>query len=242
MKTKYKYLPEDIRRRYNLHAKVTNDDYIYIRIRKGMPGLKQAAILAYQHSRNFLKPYGYEPIPGTAGLWKHCTRPTVFCLCVDDFGIKYWSKQDADHLCNAIGSSFRYTVDKEGKNYCGLTLHWNYNKGDVDILMPKHAPATLKKLLHVPKVYPQHSPHRHIPIIYAKKGQQQIANETTSPYLPKSKIKRIQSIAGSFLYYARALDSTMLPAINEIATTQAKPTEYTESECQQLMDYAATHP
>ena len=34
----------------------------------------------------------------------------------------------------------------------------------------------------------------------------------------------------------------MLPAINEIGTTQAKPTQYTDSECQQLMDYAATHP
>ena len=197
-----------------------------------MPGLKQAALLAYQHLRDCLKSYGYEPIPGTASLWKHCSRPTVFCLCADDFVIKYWSKHDADHLCNAIGSTFRCTINKEGKNHCGLTLHWNCNKGYADTPMPKCAPATLKKLLHIPKVHSQHSPHRHVPIIYAKKGQQQIANETTSPCLPKSKTMRIQSIAGSFLYYARALDSAMLPAIKEIAATQAKPTECAESECQ----------
>ena len=34
----------------------------------------------------------------------------------------------------------------------------------------------------------------------------------------------------------------MLPALNEIACTQAKLTEYTKEECQQIMDYAATYP
>ena len=33
-----------------------------------------------------------------------------------------------------------------------------------------------------------------------------------------------------------------MPAINEISTTQAKPTVCTKEECQQLMDYATTHP
>ena len=102
---------------------MTADGYICIKIQKGMLGLKQAAILAYQHLKACLEPFGYEPIEGTVGLWHHKTRPTKFCLCVDDFGIKYWSKSDAEHLCNAIGKSFRYIVDYEGKNYCGLTLN-----------------------------------------------------------------------------------------------------------------------
>ena len=34
----------------------------------------------------------------------------------------------------------------------------------------------------------------------------------------------------------------MLPALNEISSTQAKPTTYTREECQQIMDYAATYP
>ena len=55
-------------------------------------------------------------------------------------------------------------------------------------------------------------------------------------------MKRIQSITASFLCYARAIDSTMLLAMNEMATTQAKPTTHGKEECQQLMDYAVTHP
>ena len=54
--------------------------------------------------------------------------------------------------------------------------------------------------------------------------------------------KYIQSIAGTFLCYARALDFTMLTALNDIGTTQAKPIEHALQESQQLMDYAATYP
>ena len=46
MKVKYKYFPENIRNRYELDKKVTPDGYIFIRIKRGMYGLKQAAILA----------------------------------------------------------------------------------------------------------------------------------------------------------------------------------------------------
>ena len=87
-----------------------------------MLGLWQAEILVHMHLKNFLEPFGYESINRTIGLWKHKTRLTKFCLCVDDFGIKYWSKEDANHLCNAIGANFCYTIDMEGKNYCSLNI------------------------------------------------------------------------------------------------------------------------
>ena len=50
--------------------------------------------------------------------------------------MKVWSKEDADHLCNAIGDNFRCTVDMEGKNYCGLTIVWQHELGYVDVSMP----------------------------------------------------------------------------------------------------------
>ena len=139
-----------------------------------MPGLKQAAILAYCHLKNWLEPYGYEPITGTVGMWRHKTRPTIFYICVDDFGIKFWSKEDANHLYNTIGANFKYTVDREGKNYCGLQIDWNYSRGYVDISMPKSILDALKKLNYSPKKLLQFSPHKYTPIIYGKKGTQQL--------------------------------------------------------------------
>ena len=57
IKVKYHYLPSNMCKRYNLDAIVSKHDYIYIRIQKGMPRLKQAAILAYEYLKYCLLPY-----------------------------------------------------------------------------------------------------------------------------------------------------------------------------------------
>ena len=71
MKVQYKHLPPDIKAKYKLHDKVTSNQYIYIHIKKGMYGLKQAAILAYNHLQRCLKQHGYTPVTGTVGVWKY---------------------------------------------------------------------------------------------------------------------------------------------------------------------------
>ena len=68
MKVQYKHISEDIRQQYNLQEKVTSDNCIYIRIKKGMYGLKQAAILAYNQLKQNLLPRGYYPVIGTVRL------------------------------------------------------------------------------------------------------------------------------------------------------------------------------
>ncbi len=50
----------------------------------------------------------------------------------------------------------------------------------------------------------------------------------------------MQEVAGTLLYYARAVDSTILPALSAIATEQANPTEKTKATIKQLLDYCAT--
>jgi len=66
--------------------------------------------------------------------------------------------------------------------------------------------------------------------------------EDNLPLLDKLGIIRVQSINGTFLYYARAVDPTMLVALNEISQQQSKPTAATLKKCDRLMDYAATYP
>jgi hypothetical protein len=109
-----------------------------------MYGLKQAAILAYEFIVENLAPHGYHPIPQSLGLWRHETRPIQFCLCVDDFGIKYERKEDLDHLLNALQQKYKVSVDMTGSNFCGLTFKWDYKQSFVDVSMPKYIPKTLK--------------------------------------------------------------------------------------------------
>jgi hypothetical protein len=60
--------------------------------------------------------------------------------------------------------------------------------------------------------------------------------------LSKENIKHVQRVIGSTLYYARAVDLTVLMALSTIAGEQAKGTEYAMMKTKQLLDYLATHP
>ena len=97
------FIPSDIIDHCNLKYLVV-DGFVYIRIEKGMYGLKQAAILANQQLQTNLAKEGYYPMPGTSGLWKHHTRRTKIVLCIDNFGIKYFSKDDLKHFLYRIKS------------------------------------------------------------------------------------------------------------------------------------------
>ena len=117
MKVLLKYFPADIIEKYELNKKVATDGYVYIKIKKGMYGLKQAAILAYSQLVTKLQPFGYFPSKHTSGLLEHQSRPTRFCLCVNDCGIKTFSSDDTNHLLNALRSVYKISVDMSGSHY-----------------------------------------------------------------------------------------------------------------------------
>ena len=94
MKVPLKYFPSDIIDCYELHNKAYNNN-IYVVIKKGMYGLKQGAVLLYDNLVKNLSQFGYEPIDYTESYWKHkTTRTSKICLCLNDFGVKYFSKSD----------------------------------------------------------------------------------------------------------------------------------------------------
>ena len=88
MKVHKQYFPDENIEEYKLHDKITSDGYIYIKTKRGMYGLKQAARLAYDQLCERLAKEGYTPSLVSPNIWGHETRATKFCLCVDDFGIK----------------------------------------------------------------------------------------------------------------------------------------------------------
>ena len=76
-----------------------------------------------------------------------------------------------------------------------------------------------------------------------KKGDRQYApKDDNHPLLNKADTKLVQSILGSTLYYARAIDSTVLPALNTIAASQATPTTKTLTQCFNILNYLSTYP
>ena len=207
-----------------------------------MYGLKQAAILAYKQVSGLLKKAGYYPLIGSMGMWKHHTKPTMFCLCVDDFGIKYFSKEDVEHLENALKPQYQAKIDWKGEDFLGFNLKWDYTNMHVTLSMNNYVKNALIKLQHKVKKIPQYSPHEYHAIRWTAKGTQQYAQkEDTSQLLSPKETKYVQSVVGTFLYYARAIDCTMLPALNQIGAQQAQPTQKTLEKIQRILDYAYTH-
>ena len=97
-------------------------------------------------------------MPHSTGLWRHRTLKTTFALCIDDFGVKYFSKIDADHLINALQKNYNITTNWIGSLYCGLTLNCNYKEGWVDIHIPGYVIRALTKFNHPTPHKPQHAP------------------------------------------------------------------------------------
>ena len=75
-------------------------------IGRGMYILKEAGVIAFDQLVRKLQRFGYEPMPQTPGLWRHTSCKTTFTLCVDDFGIQYFSKAEADYLIDAIQNTY----------------------------------------------------------------------------------------------------------------------------------------
>ena len=137
MRMVLKDIPDEIIVQYNLKVLQCND-WVYIQIEKGMPGLKQAGKIANDKLRVHMKKHGYVPCPRTPALWRHITRPTIFTLVVDDFGIRYGSEADAHHLINTLRDLYEITIDWTGKLYCGLTLNWDYHNRRCTLSMPRY--------------------------------------------------------------------------------------------------------
>ena len=233
-------IPDEVMTAYDLHNKVKNGR-VLVRIDRGMYGLPQAGRLAYDQLVQHLEPYGYYPCKRTAGLWRHKTRTTTFCLTVDDFGVKYVGKENAEHLIQALNSKYKITTDWEGRLYCGIQLDWNYVERWVDLSMPNYIKEMRHKFQHKFPSRLEHAPYRWNRPTYGA-GPQLTEPEDQSPPLDAEGINEIQQIVGSSLYYGRAIDSTILPALTSISAEQSKATERTREDAKKLLNYLATHP
>jgi CO dehydrogenase/acetyl-CoA synthase delta subunit len=111
------------------------------------------------------------------------------------------------------------TEDWSGDLYCGIKLHWDYIARTVDISMPGYIKKLLQKYKHKMPTKPRHCPYTPAPKQYGAEAQALLPIDI-SPKLSDEEIKEIQRIVESILYYARAVDITVLMALSSIASEQ----------------------
>ena len=100
---------DEIIEQYSLRT-ISSDGWVCLKIRKGMPGLKQAGHITNDRLKAHLSKFGFAPVPRTPELWKHDTKPIFFSLVVDAFGVNYIGKENADHLIQVLQKIYTISI------------------------------------------------------------------------------------------------------------------------------------
>ena len=107
-------MPDDVIKHYQLTDLATPYGYVFCEIQKGMYGLPQAKNIAQQLLEKQLQQHGYLQSKTTPGLWKRDTQPISFTLVVDDFGVKYVGKENAQHLLDTVQQFYKCSCKWDG--------------------------------------------------------------------------------------------------------------------------------
>ena len=105
--------------------------------------------------------------------------------------------------------------DWEGKKYISLTFDWDYINRQVHVSMRGYVNMSLIRFKHKTPKRKQDQPYQHVIPNYGAKTQYAVGPDGTA-LLDKDRKKFVQQVTGTFLYYAQAVDSTMLVALSAL--------------------------
>lgn len=238
-------LPDDIIAKYNLtehlHHRHGFGEGILVRIDKGIYGLPQAGLLAHNRLNKHLATHGYHQTENTPCLYKHESRDTYFTLIVDDFCTATTSEADRDHFLATLRLLYEIKVDVTARKYIGITIEHNKTERHMKLSVPGYIAAALKRFGIKPKEHRTNAPSPYLEPRYSDKTPQKATVDDSKPVGPAEK-KFIQEVVGVLGWYARAVDNTILCAVNKLGSRQAQPTEAVLRDTYQLLDYVATWP
>ena len=93
---------------------ISVNGWIYMEIRRGMTGLKQAVKIAQDRINNHIENVYYFSYQRTPSVLIHKTQLISFKQVVHNFGIKYSVKHHAQHIINRLQKKIRHYY----------VLHW----------------------------------------------------------------------------------------------------------------------
>ena len=236
-------IPTSILDKYKLRNYLDSKGMLLLQINKTLWGLPQSGLLSKQRLCKHLASHGYHECTLTSGLFRHVSLPIAFTLVVDDFLVKYHAAQDAQHLIDVLTSDnmYKIKINDRADKYLGYNIAYNKTMREIALSMPDSvAKIVVAHCKGVPPP-PQLSPARYIPPSYGVKGPQ-LTLDDFSPTLPLDTIKYIQRVVGALLYYALAVDCTLVPAVTAISSAQAQPTQPVLDALNHLLGYAAANP
>jgi hypothetical protein len=153
--------------------------------------------------------------------------------------MKYVGQEHAKHLLQVLNMHYKCLQDWDSKKYLGMDLEWDYEQRKVHMSMLEYVPEALMWFQHKAPSTPQHQPY-HVKPTYGATCQYAEASDM-SELLSKKNKTYIQEVIGTFLYYARCVDSLMFPALGMLATQYTMLTKNMMKKIKQFLNYTSTN-
>ena len=212
---------------------------IHCSVHKTHYGLPQSGALSQQRLFQHLETHGYHQLPHTPSFFRNATGTVRFGIVVDDFAVLWTHKLDFQHLLHTLTILYQIKVNYNGTKYLGMTIAINRKERHVTLTMPGYVEKLLKRV-KPEGIKGSSTPAVYVPPNYATAGAQKATTDST-PLASLDEKAYLQSVIGTLLYYARAVDATMLTAIHELGSIQAAPTKADMTKLDRLLQYASTH-
>ena len=213
-------------------------EFFYVQVDRTLPGFRQAGLHAHQRVVQLLENHGcYQTQPC---LFTHVTDDIHFCLVVDDYGVKYTHIDQFHRLIAVLSKLHHVKASPIATTFLGFTIRHDRLNRLIILSMPNYIPNMLLRF-RPNGVRPAKSPSIYAPPTYGSTAPQAATLDSSDP-ATALQIKEIQEVVGSLLYYARALDSTMLPAVQDISSRQSVPTQDVVAAVDRLLGYCFSHP
>ena len=239
-KIKSPKVPSGICQKYNISC--DSDDYIYFRLDKCLYGHAVAGRLSNKELVKLLKVAGYHESDLVPCLFKHETRKIVFSLIVDDLGVKHVNDEDVQHLIDAISPRWKVKHNPTGDKYIGMNLKWNYDpmNPSVEISNEETVPKSLARFDKENSIKRRKTPSKYVPPVYGT-NDVDTEKETVVKHVPEMK-NFVQSANGTYLFYGRIIDYSILEQTNTIGQSQGNPTTDTVDQVNHLIGYLKEYP
>jgi hypothetical protein len=242
MRINLEHIPENVIQKYDMR-RYSYNDAVVVEVNKGIYGLPQAGKLAQDRLITHLAKHGYNQAPNTPCLFRHSSNSVAFTLVVDDFGIKYTHDKDADHLLTVLRELYIMTEDRGTlQKYVGITIKHDRQQRLMQLSMPGYIDKAIQRFGQA-KQRGAKSPIIYEPPQYGQAQQYvpELTKDEQQPVDAKTKTF-VQEVIGVLLFYSRAVDPTLLMAVNKISTQSAKPTRATLKAIDRLLSYAEQYP
>ena len=128
----------------------------------------------------------------------------------------------------------------EAKVYIRINLEWDYVQRTVTLSMPSYVRKALNRFQHILRGGKEYSPHTCDPIQYGQRFQYADPLDAAK-YLSEKETNLVKQVCGTFLYYATAIDNTILLALSDIYSEKSKATNNTPKQVAKLLNYLTSN-